>query len=62
VPEAEIVDCSKFFRRKHNLKAFGAKIVHRKAPRISRMSNLLNRPNFGGFHNLRKKHQMSRIT
>jgi len=46
----------------HDLKALGTKLIHCKPPKLSQLSNLLNKPIRGRFLKSRQKSQISKIT
>lgn len=58
--EAEIVNGGQLFRREHDLKALGAKVVHGRSRNLSWLSSSLNEPTWREFHKARQTHQMSR--
>jgi hypothetical protein len=61
VLEPEIVNCGQLFRREHDLKALGAKVIHGRSRKVSKLSNLLNPRTWREFHRSPKKRQFSNI-
>jgi len=59
VLEPEIIDSCQFFRREHDLKALGAKVVHYRSRELSRLSKFLNKQRWRKFHESWKNRQFS---
>jgi hypothetical protein len=60
VLESEIIDSGQLFRREHDLEALGAKVIHGRSRKVSKLSSLLNERVWREFHKSRKNRQMSK--